>query len=53
MKSLEDQEAIINDEALSFCQLSLHEPTDDTINTTSTVSLQSNTPVCPNNDKDQ
>ena len=34
---------------------SLHEPSDsnsNTINTTPTVSLPSNTPVCPNYDKD-
>ena len=59
MKTLEDQGVIINRPTKCgssfFLSKSLHEPSDsnsNTINTTPTVSLPSNTPVCPNYDKD-
>ena len=59
MKTLEDQGVIINrttkSESSFSLSKSLHEPSDNssnTINTTPTVSLASNTPVCPNYDKD-
>ena len=59
MKTLEDQGVIINRPTKcgsSFlCLKSLHEPSDNnsnTINTTSTVFLPSNAPVCPNYAKD-
>ena len=59
MKTLEDQGVIINRpikcESSFLCSRSLHELSDNnsnTINTTSTVSLPSNTPVYPNYDKD-
>ena len=59
MKTLEDQGVIINRSTKCgssfFLSKSLHEPSDsnsNTINTTPTVSLPSNTTVCPNYDKD-
>ena len=59
MKTLEDQGVIINrpTECRSsfFLSKPLHEPINNnsnTINTTPTVSLPSNTPECPNYDKD-
>ena len=59
MKTLEDQGVTINRSTKCgssfFLSKSLHEPSDsnsNTINTTPTVSLPSNTPVCPNYDKD-
>ena len=59
MKTLEDQGVIINRPTKCgssfFLSKSLHEPSDsnsNTINTTPTVSLPSNTAVCPNYDKD-
>ena len=59
MKTLEDQGILINRPTKcvsSFlCSKSLHESSDNnsnTINTTSTVSLPSNVPVCPNYAKD-
>ena len=59
MKTLDDQGVIINRptkcRSSFLCSKSLHEPSENnsnTINTTSTVSLSSNTPVCPNYDKD-
>ena len=54
MKSLEDQGAIISRPikrgSSFFLSISLQEPTGNTINTTSTVSHPSNTPVCANYD---
>ena len=57
MKTLEDQGVIINRPTKCgssfFLSKSLHEPTDNnsnTISTTPTVSLPSNTLVCPNYD---
>ena len=59
MKTLGDQGAIINRPTKQgssfFLSKSFHEPTDNNsnlINTTTTVSLPSNTPVCPNYDTD-
>ena len=59
MKSLENQEVVINRPTKCgssfFLSKSLLEPTDNnsnTINTTPTVSLPSNTLVCPNYDTD-
>ena len=59
MKTLEDQGVIINRPtkcgSYLFLSKSLHEATDNnsnTINTTPTVSLPSNIPVCPNYDTD-
>ena len=59
MKTLEEQGVIINRRtkwgSSFFLSKSLHEPSDNnsnTINTTPTVSLPSNKPVCPNYDKD-
>ena len=56
MKAFEDQEVIINRQFFHFYQMckSLHRPTDNnsnTINTIPTVSLPSNTHVCPNYNK--
>ena len=58
IKTLENQGVIINRptkcESSFFLSKSLHEPSDNnsnTISTTPTVSLPSNTPVCPNYDK--
>ena len=59
MKSIEDQGVITNRPTKCgssfFLSKSLHEPTDNTssaINTTPSVSLPSNKPVCPNYDID-
>ena len=59
MRILENQGVIINrttkSESSFSLSKSLHEPSDNssnTINTTPTVSLASNTPVCLNYDKD-
>ena len=59
MKSLEDEGVIINRPTKCarsfFLWKPLHQPSDsnsNTVNTTPTVSLPSNTPICGNNDKD-
>ena len=59
MKTIEDEGVIINRPTKCgksfFLSKPLHEPSDsnsNTINTTRTVSLPSNTPVCGNNDED-